>query len=148
HLGDEVNTDKHEIHPSVAANGNRYYSIRGIRFSEFKDGRYLKSIPWKDPNDTLNWNADPFIAPDESYLIFASGRPGGFGEADMYISFRNEDGSWTPAKNMGEGLNSEFNEFPSGLTPDGKYFIFASGRMGRFIPDIYWVDSKVIENLK
>ncbi|NVK82720.1 MAG: PD40 domain-containing protein, partial [Cytophagia bacterium] len=73
---------------------------------------------------------------------------GGFGGTDMYISFRNKDGSWKRAINMGKSINSKFNEFPSGLTPDGKYFIFASSRMGPFTPDIYWVSSKVIENLK
>lgn len=148
HLGDRVNTDLNEIHPSVAANGNLYFSNRGIQISEFKNGIYQEAKPWLDPGDSLSRNADPFIAPDESYLIFASARPGGFGGTDMYISFRNKDGSWKRAINMGKSINSKFNEFPSGLTPDGKYFIFASSRMGPFTPDIYWVSSKVIENLK
>jgi hypothetical protein len=38
--------------------------------------------------------ADPFVAPDESYLIFQSKRPGGFGNNDLYISFRNKGGQW------------------------------------------------------
>lgn len=33
-------------------------------------------------------NSDPLIAPDESYLIFHSGRPHGFGEHDLYISLK------------------------------------------------------------
>ncbi len=148
HLGSGINTKQDELHPTVAQNGNLYYSNNGIQFAEYKNGGYSESTSWIDPGDTLNWNADPFIAPDESYLIFTSYRPGGFGEGDLYISFKNDDGTWTPAKNMGESINSTANEFPSGLTPDGKYFIFASSKLGFFMPDIYWVDARFIDDLR
>lgn len=44
---------------------------------------------------------DPFIAPDESCLIFSSNRPGGYGSNDLYISFRNDNDTWTAPRNMG-----------------------------------------------
>ncbi len=43
---------------------------------------------------------DPLIAPDERYLIFTSTRPGGAGEADLYISFRKKD-QWQAPQEYG-----------------------------------------------
>lgn len=113
---------------------------------------------------------DPFIAPDESYLIFCSNRDGGFGDADLYVCFKKPDGSWTRARNMGASINTEATEFCPSVTPDGKYLFFASNRgqhrnysEGRLSyeeklrvlnsfsngsNDIYWVDAKVIEKLR
>jgi hypothetical protein len=44
----------------------------------------------------------PFVAPDESYLMFARTVPEERGRSDLYISFRNADGSWMDAVNMGQ----------------------------------------------
>ena len=114
---------------------------------------------------------DPFIAPDESYLIFSSvRRPDGIGVVDMYICFRLEDGSWTKARNMGEPFNSSGSENCAAVSLDGKYLFFCSTRRsykrysetpitlsqkisimnsyGNGQADIYWVDAKIIETLK
>ena len=79
-------------------------------------------------------------------MIFASGRSGGFGANDLYISFKKEDGSWTPAKNMGEKINSKTTDYAPSLSPDGKFFFFTSNVEGS--SDLYWVSSQVIENLR
>ncbi len=67
---------------------------------------------------------DPFVAPDESYLIFTSTRPGGFGREDLYIGYKKVDGSWTEPKNMGKTINSSGVDFCPMLSPDGKYLFF------------------------
>lgn len=87
-------------------------------------------------------DAHPFIAPDESYILFDSNRPGGYGSSDLYICFRNEDNSWGDAINLGEPINTaEYDAIPS-LSPDGEHLFFC--RAG----DIYWVDAKIITLLK
>ena len=48
---------------------------------------------------------DPFIAPDESYLIFLRRSDEGFGGVDLYISFKNKHEQWTESKNMGSNIN-------------------------------------------
>jgi len=143
HLSNDINTDGWDWFPSVSNQETLYFSTNGdIKFSEFKNGKYQKAIL----SDLGRKGGDPFIAPDESYLIFSSGGPDSFGDSDLYISFKNKDRSWGQAKNMGENINSSSYELAPALSPDGKYFFFASGRGG--ILDLYWVDSKVIENLK
>ena len=82
-------------------------------------------------------NIDPFIAPDQSWLIFASERPGGYGAADLYVSFRRPDGTWGEPKNLGPSVNTAGSEYTPMLSPDGRYLFFTRGRFG---DDIYWVD--------
>lgn len=87
--------------------------------------------------------AHPFIAPDESYLIFDSRRENG--NLDMYISFRQKDGSWGAAINLGDKINTELPDAYGSVTSDGKYFFFA-----RFHPNgkkVMWVDAGFIEAL-
>ena len=95
------------------------------------------------------WTAHPFVAPDESYLIWDSEREGGFGKSDLYISFRQEDGSWGPAINMGASVNSEKWDAFASVTPDGKYILFNRGvDPDNSNVDIYWIDANIIEMLR
>ena len=89
---------------------------------------------------------DAVVAADESYLVITSDRPGGYGEWDLWVSFRLPDGSWTSPINLGEGVNSDAYESRPSLTPDGRYLLFASERRGN--GDIFWVDTSVIEVLR
>ena len=132
---------------TAAANGTYYFdeaSEKGpLRYSRIIDGTHEepKTVNIEDIGD---WNAHPFIAPDESYIIWDDQRGG---NADLYISFRQKDGSWGSSINLGDTINTEFAEAYGSITPDGKYFFFHRG-YGGDRADIYWVDAKVIMNLK
>ncbi|MCE7994223.1 MAG: hypothetical protein HEP71_19705 [Roseivirga sp.] len=78
--------------------------------------------------DSLENEVDPFIAPDESYLIFRGYGEKSFGRADLFISF-NLNGRWTPAENLGEPINSAAQEVCPYVTTDGKLFVFSSDRV-------------------
>ncbi len=127
-------------------NGTYYFD----EASEKGPLRYSRIINGKHENPkTLNvnvgdWNAHPFIAPDESYIIWDDQRDG---NADLYISFREKDGSWGPSINLGDNINSAYEDAYGSITPDGKYFFFHRG-YGNNKADIFWVDAKVIMNLK
>lgn len=86
------------------------------------------------------------MAADESYLIFCSTKPGGYGRDDFYISFRNEKGSWSKPVNMGEKINSPGSDNRPYITPDGKFFFFTSMKRGN--RDIYWVDAEIIAEFR
>lgn len=92
------------------------------------------------------WEAGPCIALDESYLIFTSERPGGYGYSDLYITFKKEDNSWTTPVNMEiskAGINLKKAATGSAsLSPDGRFLFFS--RSG----DIYWVSTKIIDDIK
>jgi len=142
-LGNEVNSDDNEWFPTISDNGNLYFS-RGpnILYSENKNGTYQKPIKIEGINNGHR-AVDAFIAPDESYMIFASaGRPEGLGGYDLYVSFKDDQGKWSTPKNMGKDVNSTDFDWTPSVTPDGKYLFYMSNS------DIYWVDAKIIEDLK
>jgi hypothetical protein len=80
-----------------------------------------------------------FIAPDKSYIIFSSQRPGNYGWDDLYISFRKKDSSWSNPENLGTGINTVNAEYSPHVTPDGKYLIYSVWDKDSQWSDIYWV---------
>ena len=136
-----------------ASNSSTYvfddYLTDVIRISKIVNGERQEPTPMDEFVNTGKWTAHPYIAPDESYLIWDSEREGGFGESDLYISFRQDNGSWGPAINMGDSVNSPRWDAFATVTPDGKYMLFQRGidEENKNV-DIYWVDAKIIEDLK
>lgn len=132
-----------------------YKSNDVIRMSRIVDGKREEPKLLPEHINTGKWTAHPFIAPDESFLIWGSEREEGYGASDNYISFRQQDGSWGPAINMGDKINSKLEENGARLTPDGKYLLF--GRSEEKVKEDgstywestnYWVDAKIIEILR
>ncbi len=156
-LGRSINTEKYyENYPAVATNGTIYYMSRreeGIGKTDvFRSvnlgGKYAKPENLGTVINTKESDQDPFIAPDESYIIVCQRKPEGLGQYDLYINFRKADGSWTESINMGKNVDSSDYEFRPYVTPDGKYLFFTSDRPNPKNGNIHWVDAKVIENLK
>ena len=79
-----------------------------------------------DAISTSGNEADPYIAPDESYIIFSSVRAGGLGEGDLYISF-NQKGKWTAPRSLGPTVNTSDYEYTPLVSPDKKHFFFSRG---------------------
>lgn len=136
---------------SASANGtyvfDDYKSDDVIRISTIKDGERQAPTLMGPMINAGKRTAHPFIAPDESYLIWDSNREGGYGGSDLYISFRQEDGAWGPAINLGDKVNSDKWDAYASVTPDGKYILFNRGIDDKNV-DIYWVDAKIIEDLR
>jgi glyoxylase-like metal-dependent hydrolase (beta-lactamase superfamily II) len=149
-----VNAGQHDSYPSITEDGTLYFFSRrsgglgegDIYMSQRMDGKFTTVKNLGPPINTESHEVDPFIAPDESYLIFCSDRPGGYGREDIYISFRNKDGSWTEPENLGKKVNTPYDEYIPSVTPDGMYFFFTTNKTGN--RDIYWVDSKILFELK
>lgn len=146
-LDDIINSEQGESVQSISEQGTLYFR-RGMEMfrSKQKDGNFLAP-------EKLDIQLSPgarvfalFIAPDESYMIMESfGGEGGYGGADLYISYKMKDGSWCDPINLGPKINTEATErFPS-VTPDGKYLFFLRVSDGS---DFYWVSADIIENLK
>ena len=118
-----------------------------LRYSRLVDGRREAPKPLPKVINTGKYNAHPFIAPDESYLIWDGQRGSEVRNADIFISFRQPDGSWGEAIKMGDTINTGASEFAASVTPDGKYLFF-NRKMGPGNPDTFWVDAQVIEALR
>ncbi|HRW63711.1 MAG TPA: hypothetical protein P5132_09495 [Bacteroidales bacterium] len=144
---------------SITRNNTLYFNgyAEGYKFnmalyrSELLNGEYSKPelLPShiNIPGEGM-LNQTVYIAPDESYLIYCSRCFTPVDDkGDLYICFRNSDGSWTERIKLNERINTEGMErFPS-VSPDGKYFFF-----NRYDPeyneDVYWVSAKFIDSLR
>ena len=77
-----------------------------IRYSRLVNGKYEEpKLLSKEINSGKSFH--PFIAPDESYIIFDSEREDGYGDSDIYISYLQQDGSWGKAINPGDKINTD-----------------------------------------
>jgi hypothetical protein len=123
------------------------YKNKVIRISILKDGKRQAPKKMGPVVNTGEWTAHPFIAPDESYLMWDSEREGGFGGNDIYISYKQKNGAWGPAINMGDKVNSDREDFYPSVTSDGKHLIF-NRNIAKENTDIYWVDAQIIETLR
>jgi hypothetical protein len=177
HLGFPLNSPHEENDLSVAANGSIYFNTEGenvpfdIFRSKLEDGNYQEPELLNIPGHDKYMEIAPMVAPDESYIVFTSGgRPDQPGSFDLYVTFQNQDGSWTEPQDLGDGVNSRFSDKFSTLSPDGKYMFYVSrrpieknwsetrrtyeemlkkyGGPGNGSTDIYWVSTKVIERLR
>ncbi|MFC2135412.1 TolB family protein [Bacteroidota bacterium] len=150
-LGNEVNYLDVHWQVSVASNGTLYFAgsnganTGGIWFSEFIDGQYTQAQFMGDAINTGSYEGTPFIAPDESYLMFSSHR-GGNTNADLFISFKNEDGTWSQAQNMGSSINTAGHELYAIVSGNSEYLFFLSSRTG--ILRAYWMDAEIIETFR
>lgn len=139
---DGINTDSAEYYVSVAASGNIYFASNrdgdfDLFVSEYKDGKFIEPRNLGKAVNSPHGEYDPFIAPDESFLLFNSDRPGGYGEADLYIA-RNKDGAWHVPVNMGSRINTSAYDYCPNMSPDGKYLFYSSD------DDVKWVNSSIL----
>lgn len=134
-LDGSVNSDSSEYYPTLTDDGTLYFGSRrnggrgnaDIYRSRSEDGVYQKPENLGEAINTEGSEFEPFISPDENFLIFMAARPDHLDHADLYISYR-KNGSWTVAEKLPFPFNTKATEFSPKLTRDGKYFFFASAR--------------------
>lgn len=148
-----INTPYHDSYPCLAGTGNIYFFSNrpggfgktDIYFSEYENVKYHTPVNLGKRINTEFDEWDPFIAPDESYLVYCSKKPAGMGEDDLYVSF-SEGNRWSSPISLGSKINTKFSENRPYLTPDGKYLFFTRNIYGN--RDIYWVSANIIEELR
>jgi|WetSurMetagenome_2_1015567.scaffolds.fasta_scaffold124980_2 hypothetical protein len=154
-LPEPVNSPAEDGSPCVTSNGTLYFkSLRGggggswLYRAALKDGRYPEVEGLGTVLKTTSGESEPYVSPDERYLLFISQtRKGGHGGWDLWVSFREPDGSWAESLNLGPGINTEDDEYGPRVSPDGKYLFFTRERRGRTM-DIYWVSADVLDRLR
>ncbi len=129
---------------AAAGNGTLYFTSArrpGIVRCQRADGTYLA------PELVVSPGAHPWVALDESYLVFDRyAMSGGTQTSKLLVAFRLKDGTWTTPVELGPGINATGTELIPKVSPDGKYLFFQRKVDGN--TDIYWVDARVIEALK
>jgi WD40-like Beta Propeller Repeat len=154
---DSTVSKSQEFGHSVTKSGTLYFASTpggpnlSIYRAEFANGSFTKSILLPAIINSDGYEDGPYIAPDESYLIFESSRDAADGSLDLFIVFKNTDGQWGTPINMGPKINTASYERFARVSPDGKFLFFASDRSkgpGRVGYDMFWIDVRVIDELR
>jgi len=81
----------------------------------------------------------PAVSKDGLSLYFASGRPGGFGNQDIWVSRRfGQDDPWGPPVNVGGTVNGPTMDGAPALSRDEHWLFFNSNRPGGFGGNDIW----------
>jgi Tol biopolymer transport system component len=133
-LGAPVDSEGSDVFVSAARDGTLYISSNRDGTSRIYSSRWLNGqfqpvqIVPVDVNVAEGAN-NPAINPANAMLVFVSGRAGGSGNSDLWVSCRTERG-WTPAQNLGMKVNSLFADFAPSFSADGTTLYFTSERPG------------------
>jgi len=168
-LGSTVNSERDEFYPSLARNGNLYFTTQletgkgkeDIVMCELRNKEYQPPLSLPDAINSKGFEFNAFVDIDEQFILFSGyGRNDDLGKGDLYISIR-ENGEWQPAVNLGKNINSAFLDYCPFVSWDKKYLFFTSNRVsykspfpkkqtvaelknglqnaGNGVDDIYWV---------
>lgn len=140
-LGPPINSGSWESQPSLSADGETLYFVRGVnrgarRESDIMVSNLGEDGYWTKPHKISgNINTDEpeesvFIHPDNKTLYFSSKGHLGMGGSDIYMSRRNEQNEWGEPINLGYPINTYSDENSLLVGPDGKIGYFASDRDG------------------
>jgi len=114
-VGTAINTKADEYYPSVTNTGDLFFTAaykdakgkEDIYVSRFVDGIYTKPVSLGTGVNSEKYEFNAFVAPDESFIVFTSyGRKDDLGRGDLYISYKDENNNWRPAKHLNTTINS------------------------------------------
>lgn len=78
--------------------------------------------------NSVEWESQPYLTPNEDTLYFVSDRTEGFGMTDIYYSVKDEKGNWQPAVNLGPTINTRGSEF-SPFENQGVFYFASNGQI-------------------
>lgn len=99
----------------------------GFAFSYFLDGKWLKPSPFNVPFfNNKGPEKSGSVSQNGRYIVFAIESFGTYGVEDLYVTQLRPDGSWSSLKNLGNVINTRFQEVTPMLAPDNRTLFFAS----------------------
>ncbi len=132
-VGTTLNTRYNNSNLTLSPSGNMLFIYNDgvgdgdIFFSERKqDGTWTAPKPLPGMINSPYHESSVSITKDESTIYFASERPGGLGVSDIYSAKKNSRGAWSVIKNLGPGINTEYEEDSPYIDYDGKTLYFSS----------------------
>ena len=135
-LGEPINTLKNEGAQCITADGktlyftacsrNDSYGRCDIYQSDFVNEKWTNPVNLGPNINTESWESQPAISSDGRQLFFVSNRPGGRGGKDIWVSYKNANGAWMEAKNIGDKINTSKDDISPFLHWDNQTLYFAS----------------------
>jgi serine/threonine protein kinase len=131
-LGRPINTAHEESSPWISADDLELYftSRKSGDYDLYVSRRATTSDKWGDPTklavvNTVHGESAASLSSDGLTLFVQSGRPGGFGEWDLYMTTRRtKDAEWSALVNLGEAVNTQYSEIRPCISFDGRTLYF------------------------
>jgi len=131
-----LNTSRNEGAQTISADG-RVMVFTACNRPESQGGcdlyiAYRTDSVWGTPKNmgpTINtrfWDSQPSLSANGRLLYFASNRPGGKGKNDIWITYRQTNGTWIRPVNAGAPINTERSEQSPFIHSDGRTLYFMS----------------------
>lgn len=130
-----LNTEVHDGCLSISPDGSEifvYKNFGGGGSGEIYVSRLSSSGKWGTARElgkninTSYFESSASVTADGKTLYFISERKGGFGLSDIYVSQKISKTEWGPAVNIGNTINTKFDERMVFIHPSGKYLFFSS----------------------
>ena len=154
-----VNTENNEGAPTISADGKSLIFVAcsdqtGIYYGPNRKGKGSCDLfitkrlgqQWTNPVNlpgavnSANWETQPSLSADGKtlYFIRATRNRNGSKNADIYVSYKMDNGQWGPGIPLPNHINTPMNEESVHIHPDGKTLYFASrGHIGMGGSDLY-----------
>ncbi|MBQ6046556.1 MAG: PD40 domain-containing protein [Bacteroidales bacterium] len=150
-IGMPINTGAWETQPTFSVDGKTLYFVSdrkgGMGGMDLwqstlqEDGSWSKPTNMGAPINTPGNEKSPFIHFDDNTFYFASDGHVGIGGLDLFVSRRNEDGSWGEPVNLGYPINTEGDESNMIVSADGRTAIYSSDKLGGYgLEDLYYFE--------
>lgn len=135
-ISENINTENNEGTSTISADGRTliFTSCKGRQGFGSCDLyiSYKTGDEWSTPENlgaTVNsrsWESQPALSADGRTLYFVSNRQGGRGGNDIFVSRRNARNEWSSPENLGEPVNTPFDEISPFIHANGQSLYFAS----------------------
>ena len=150
-IGRAVNETPLHWSISVSDSGKLYFQfqdvsgkspggIGDIYYSKLENGEYTKPVSIGPAINTPATETCPYIAPDESYIVFTRFDETNFKNTGIFISYKDESGNWLPAVLVLGGDRKSGGLSPR-ISPDGQYIFYVNGGM-------WWRTAEFVEKLR
>lgn len=130
-LGKPLNTEYHDAVKGLSNDGGKLIVYKGDNGGDLFESK-MSGASWSKPErypkqiNTDYHEASGSFSYDGKSLYFVSDKPGGIGGHDIYKSTRNDKGKWSEAENVGNVVNTPYDETAVFMHPDGKTMYFSS----------------------
>ncbi|MCZ4410177.1 OmpA family protein [Cryomorphaceae bacterium 1068] len=143
-LGPDVNTSAWESQPSLSADGQTIYFVRGYPTASGNkeqdihvakrnaDGTWGGAVKLPRTVNSRGKEESAHIHPDGKTLYFSSNGHIGMGGLDIFMSQKMDNGKWSEPVNLGYPINTHKDENSLLVSPNGEIAYFASSREGGF----------------
>lgn len=147
-LDSPINNDE-VVKPTEAINGDLFYvneSKGEMYYAASKNGRFpeVREVG-------IAYGSLGFISPSQDYLVVQAHKENDeTKDKDVYVCFKEKDGTWSKPINLGNAVNTDYREGGPTMTPDGKYLFFNryNEKKEGGLPNVYWVSTEIIHKLK